>query len=88
MKILEDSCKKHDAYDMSFKEAFEEFINLNNRTAVGLASYCDEFFRKEIKILNEPEIERRLDKILTIFRYIQDKDMFETYYKNSSQNDF
>jgi hypothetical protein len=49
MKILEDSCKKHDAYDMSFKEAFKEFINLNNRTAVGLASYCDEFFRKDIK---------------------------------------
>ena len=37
---------------------------------------------KDIKILNESEIERRLDKILIIFRDIQDKDMFETYYKN------
>jgi hypothetical protein len=33
--------------------------------------------------MSESEINDRLDKVIHIFRYLQDKDIFEGFYKNS-----
>lgn len=33
--------------------------------------------------MSESEINDRLDKVIQIFRYLQDKDIFEGFYKNS-----
>jgi cullin 3 len=65
------------------KESFEIFINKDHRTASYLANYIDDLFKKDadLQTSNEEEIERKLEKVLVIFRYLTDKDIFENYYK-------
>jgi cullin 3 len=64
------------------KEAFEEFMNKDNRTAAFLALYVDDLMKTGAKEMTEAEAEDKLDKVIVIFRYINDKDVFESYYKN------
>ena len=45
--------------------------------------YLDENFKKDFKNNSEIEISEKVDKIIQIFRYLQDKDVFENFYKNS-----
>lgn len=48
-----------------------------------LVYYLDENFKKEFKGMQEVEINEKLDKVIQIFRYLSDKDIFEGFYKNS-----
>ena len=48
-----------------------------------LVYYLDEKFKKDFKGSNESEINEKLDKVIQIFRYLQDKDIFEGFYKTS-----
>ena len=41
----------------------------------------DEFLRKGLKGASEEEAERLLDKVMMLFRFLQEKDVFEKYYK-------
>lgn len=45
--------------------------------------YLDEMFNKDFKTIQELELNDLLDKIIHIFRYLLDKDVFEGFYKNS-----
>jgi cullin 3 len=69
--------------DVTIKNSFETFINQNERTAMCLVYYLDEKFKKDFKGMQEQEINDILDKVIHIFRYLQDKDIFEGFYKNS-----
>lgn len=53
---------------------------------MSLVYYLDDQFKKELARLSEAEIGERLDRVIKIFRYLQDKDIFEGYYKNSLAN--
>eukprot|EP00599_Poterioochromonas_sp_BG-1_P011676 CAMPEP_0173157644 /NCGR_PEP_ID=MMETSP1105-20130129/15763_1 /TAXON_ID=2985 /ORGANISM="Ochromonas sp., Strain BG-1" /LENGTH=649 /DNA_ID=CAMNT_0014075179 /DNA_START=281 /DNA_END=2230 /DNA_ORIENTATION=+ len=65
------------------KEAFESFLNKDNRAASYLASYVDELFKSDPSIQSaEEELENQLDRIMVIFRFLADKDIFENYYKS------
>ena len=50
---------------------------------MSLVYYLDDQFKKDFKGLSEAEINERLERVIKIFRYIQDKDIFEGFYKNS-----
>jgi len=63
------------------KEAFEAFINKDARCASHLAQYVDEQLRGGFKGASEEEVEARQEKVIAIFRYLQDKDVFESFYK-------
>lgn len=41
----------------------------------------DDKLRKGLKGLSEDDIEGILDKVMMLFRYLQEKDVFEKYYK-------
>ena len=60
---------------------FEHFVNLNARTPENLSLFIDDKLRKGVKGLSEPEIDQLLDKSMVLFRYLQEKDVFERYYK-------
>lgn len=77
------SFQKDSGIDVCIKNAFENFINQNERTAMCLVYYLDEKFKKDFKGIPEAEINEILDKVIYIFRYLQDKDIFEGFYKNS-----
>ncbi|GMT17674.1 hypothetical protein PFISCL1PPCAC_8971, partial [Pristionchus fissidentatus] len=46
-----------------------------------LARYTDMLLRKSVKGLTEEEMECSLSKAIIIFRYIEDKDVFQKYYQ-------
>ena len=46
-----------------------------------LAAYCHMLLKKSNKNLEEAELEEALNQMLTVFRYIEDKDVFEVFYK-------
>lgn len=65
------------------KESFEHFLNGDTRAASCLAIYADELLRSGIKGLTEAEIINLLNDIILVFRFISDKDVFETFYKQN-----
>ncbi|XP_063220208.1 cullin-2 isoform X2 [Bacillus rossius redtenbacheri] len=45
-----------------------------------LAKYCDTLLKKSSKGLSESEMEEKLTKSIIIFKYIDDKDVFQKFY--------
>ncbi|KAK8392981.1 hypothetical protein O3P69_013189 [Scylla paramamosain] len=92
---LEDLCTQFNAYIKSYecfsssdkfvlalKEAFEHFINQRlNKPAELIAKFVDSKLRAGNKEATEDELERLLDKIMVLFRFIHGKDVFEAFYK-------
>mmetsp|Transcript_13037 Transcript_13037/g.24484 ORF Transcript_13037/g.24484 Transcript_13037/m.24484 type:complete len:754 (-) Transcript_13037:41-2302(-) len=63
------------------KESFENFLNVDTRAASCLAVYADMLLRSSIKGASEEEVSKMLNNVILVFRFISDKDVFETYYK-------
>eukprot|EP00979_Chaetoceros_neogracilis_P019380 scaffold12241_cov308-Chaetoceros_neogracile.AAC.1 len=63
------------------KESFENFLNADTRAASCLAVYADDLLRSGIKGVTEEEVIRLLNSVILVFRFISDKDVFESFYK-------
>uniref|UniRef100_A0AAY4EW19 Cullin-4A n=1 Tax=Denticeps clupeoides TaxID=299321 RepID=A0AAY4EW19_9TELE len=73
---------RNETFINAMKEAFESFINKRpNKPAELIAKYVDSKLRAGNKEATEEELERILDKIMIIFRFIHGKDVFEAFYK-------
>jgi len=69
--------------DLTYKHAFKKIVNENNRVAKALVQYIDEMFKKDFKTISEADLNDRIDKVISIFRFLEEKDVFEGFYKNS-----
>ncbi|XP_075211864.1 cullin 3 [Lycorma delicatula] len=73
------------ANDKIFKQMiasdFEHFLNLNQKSPEYLSLFIDDKLKKGVKGMTEQEIESVLDKTMVLFRFLQEKDVFERYYK-------
>jgi len=67
--------------ETALTRSFTDFINEFERSSEYLSLFFDENMKKGIKGKTENEVDALLDKGITLLRYIQDKDMFERYYK-------
>lgn len=81
--IQNKAMEKDTQIDMTIKMAFEKVVNINNRTAKALVIYLDEMLKKDFKNIQEAELTDHLDKVIHIFRYLLDKDVFEGFYVSS-----
>jgi cullin-4 len=80
--IVNLSFNKSEKFGNSLKEAFEYFINQRtNKPAELIAKFVDSKLKSGNKELTEEELERLLDKIMVLFRFINGKDVFEAFYK-------
>lgn len=69
-----------EAFRQSMKSAFDYFLNLNMRsTAEAVARYLDRKMRD--KVMTEVDAEKKLEQVMTIFKFLQEKDIFEAFYK-------
>ncbi|EGO24838.1 hypothetical protein SERLADRAFT_449585 [Serpula lacrymans var. lacrymans S7.9] len=68
--------------DSSMNEAFEDFVNLNEKAPEFISLFIDENLKKGLKGKTDIEVDAVLDKTITVFRYVSEKDAFERYYKN------
>ena len=60
---------------------FEYFLNLNLKSPEYLSLFIDDKLKKGVKGMTEQDIELVLDKTMVLFRFLQEKDIFERYYK-------
>jgi len=71
--------------DRFFKQTisgdFEHFLNLNPRSPEYLSLFIDDKLKKGVRGLSDAEVESVLDKAMILFRFLQEKDSFEEYYK-------
>ena len=69
----------------AMKSAFESFMNVGPRCAQFLAMYLDMQMRSGFKSDSIEEIRSKLDAVVVAFRYVEDKDVFENFYKQYLQ---
>jgi len=82
--VVKDTFDGHSLFQKSLKDAFVETVNKNvgNFTNAELMStYCDRVL-KSVEKLNETEVEENLDKVVQLFSYLTDKDLFAEIYRN------
>ncbi|MCJ1473410.1 Cullin-3 [Lambiella insularis] len=79
--VLDTSFHSDQALQTAFSRSFTDFINDFSRSSEHLSLFFDENMKKGIKGKTEKEVDALLDKGITLLRYVQDKDMFERYYK-------
>ncbi|XP_034111522.1 cullin-4A [Drosophila nasuta] len=83
MDVIVRNCFEHnEKFTNSLREAFEFFINQRaNKPAELIAKYVDMKLRSGNKGTTDEELEKTLDKIMVLFRFIHGKDVFEAFYK-------
>ena len=80
-RYVERSFANDRAFVRALKDSIEAYMNVDGRSAQYLAAWVDELMRKAVKGMSEAEVDARLNDVIAIFRYLQDKDVFEEYYK-------
>jgi len=78
--------KKEKGFVGSLDKACTKFINKNKAADTAskspelLAKYCDTLLKKSAKNPEEAELEETLNQIMTVFKYIEEKDVFQKFY--------
>jgi cullin 3 len=80
-QIVQISFRHEKKAQKRMSEAFEDFLNTDARAASCLAVYVDELLRQGLRGATEEQMQQELEKALLVFRYLQDKDVFESFYK-------
>ncbi|XP_076820896.1 cullin-4A-like [Clavelina lepadiformis] len=80
--IVEICFEKDPKFVESLREAFESSVNRRqNKPAELIAKYVDQKMKSGNKEATESELDRTLDRIMLLFRFIHGKDIFEAFYK-------
>jgi len=80
-RIWQLSFEGDKAMNTALSRAFSNFINDFPRSPEYMSLFIDDNLKKGLKGKTEEEVDQVLDKAITLFRYIADKDIFERYYK-------
>jgi len=82
-KIISGSFQANEQYTNKIKIAFDTFINARpNKPAEMIAKYFDSKLRTGYKDSTPEGLDAQFDELLTLFRFINGKDVFEAFYKN------
>lgn len=79
--FLNNSFSNDKLFKQAISSEFEHFLNLNGKSPEFLSLFIDDKLKKGVKGLSEQEVETVLDKCMVLFRFLQEKDVFERYYK-------
>ena len=81
-RFLHECFHNNEKFSNILKDSFEHFINQrSNKPAELIAKAMDARLRTGNKEASEEELEKILDKLLILFRFIHGKDVFEAFYK-------
>ena len=80
-RVLARAFQADQGLQTALARSFSDFINAFNRSSEYLSLFFDENMKKGVKGKTENEVDILLDRGITLLRYIQDKDLFERYYK-------
>ena len=86
-KLVDDAFGGESEFVRSLDNACKEFVNRNKVCKTGstrspelLAKYTDALLKKSGKSAEEADLEASLTQIMTVFKYIEDKDVFQKFY--------
>lgn len=85
LSVVRQDFDGHNLFQKALKDAFVEIVNTNvgNFTNAELMStYCDRILKSGGERLSEAEVEESLDRIVQLFAYLTDKDLFAEIYRN------
>jgi cullin 1 len=75
----------HALFQKALKDAFVEIVNKNVgqfTNAELLSTYCDRVLKSGGEKLSDSEVEENLEKVVQLFTYLTDKDLFADIYRN------
>ncbi|PQE29124.1 putative SCF complex member Cullin 1 protein [Rutstroemia sp. NJR-2017a BBW] len=85
--LVKQAFKDEPEFTRSLDNACKEFVNRNqvcksgsNKSPELLAKYADTLLKKSATGAEESDIENSLTQIMTVFKYIEDKDVFQKFY--------
>eukprot|EP00842_Homolaphlyctis_polyrhiza_P002961 jgi/Hompol1/3666/HPOL_003315-RA len=85
--LVQECFRSDTGFNASLDKACREFINRNavcktatSKTPELLARYCDSLLRKSSKMAEYNEFEELLNSVMTVFKYVEDKDVFQKFY--------
>ena len=86
-KLVDDAFGGESEFVRSLDNACKEFVNRNKVCKTGstrspelLAKYTDTLLKKSSKSAEEADLEASLIQVMTVFKYIEDKDVFQKFY--------
>ncbi|KAJ7181460.1 ubiquitin-protein ligase [Mycena crocata] len=81
------SFKAEAGFAAALDKACREFVNRNAATGTSaarspelLAKHADMLLRKSNKMAGEGDLEGALNRVMILFKYLEDKDVFQTFY--------
>jgi cullin 3 len=80
-KIFHASFDGDQSLSTAINRSMADVINAFSRGSEYISLFIDDNMKKGIKDKTEAEIDKTLEKAIVVLRYLQDKDVFETYYK-------
>lgn len=86
-KLVDDAFGGESEFVRSLDNACKEYVNRNSVCKTGstrspelLAKYTDSLLKKSGKSAEEEDLEESLTEVMTVFKYIEDKDVFQKFY--------
>lgn len=80
-ELLDVSFGKDKEFAKAINQSFETAINYNRRSPEYISLFIDEKLQKGFQGMSEEQMAGVLRKVMEIFRFIQEKDVFEKWYK-------
>ena len=83
--VVKTDFSGHSLFQKALKDAFVEVVNKNvgqYTNAELMSTFCDSILKSGGEKLSESEVEEKLDRIVQLFSYLTDKDMFAEIYRN------
>jgi len=83
--IVQECFSQDSLFQKSLKEAFEVFVNRDigkYSFAALMSSFCDRILKKSGERLSDDQVELLLTKMVELFSFLSDKDLFAEIYRN------
>lgn len=83
--VIKSEFSGHSLFQKALKDAFQEIVNKNVgqfTNAELMSTFCDRVLKSGGEKLSEQEVEQNLERIVQLFSYLTDKDLFAEIYRN------
>eukprot|EP00567_Pseudictyota_dubia_P018843 CAMPEP_0197433824 /NCGR_PEP_ID=MMETSP1175-20131217/1629_1 /TAXON_ID=1003142 /ORGANISM="Triceratium dubium, Strain CCMP147" /LENGTH=743 /DNA_ID=CAMNT_0042962325 /DNA_START=96 /DNA_END=2327 /DNA_ORIENTATION=+ len=83
--VIKTDFSGHSLFQKALKDAFVEIVNKNvgaYTNAELMSTFCDRVLKSGGEKLSDSEVEDSLDRIVQLFSYLTDKDLFAEIYRN------
>jgi len=85
MAVVNDQFSGNSLFQKALKEAFVEFVNKDvgkSKNADLMSSFCDRILKTGGEKLSDEQVEEYLEKVVQLFSYLTDKDLFADIYRS------